>query len=136
MANSRMKLKIISPEPPTEEQLLTILTDISPVAFKDVHIVSFNAFVVLNNSKDYSKFKTPEATEKLKRHNLRLVQDANAASMNVFVTRVRPFNINLPTEKLIGSINNANSFTVSNVLSKTQRLRQWTATVLKVNYGD
>ena len=28
---------------------------------------------------------------------------------------LRPFNINLPTEKLIGSINNANSFKVSNV---------------------
>ena len=35
--------------------------------------------------------------------------------MNVFVTRVRPFNINLPTEDLIGSINNANSFKVLNI---------------------
>ena len=72
-------------------------------------------FSVLNNSEDYSKFKTPKATEKLKQHNLRLVQDANAASLNVFVTRVCPFNINLPTEELISSIDNANSFKVSNV---------------------
>ena len=35
--------------------------------------------------------------------------------MNVFVTRIRPFNINLPTEELIDSINNANSFKVLNV---------------------
>ena len=115
MANSRMKLKILSTEPPTEEHLLTMLTDISPVAFRDIHIVSFNAFAVLNNSEDYSKFKTPEATETLKQHNLRLVHDANAASMNVFVTRVGPFNINLITEELIGSINSANPFKVSNV---------------------
>ena len=54
--------------------------------------MSFNAFAVLNNSEDYSKFKTPEAIEKLKQHNLRLVQ-----------------------EELIGSINNADSFKVSNV---------------------
>ena len=73
MAHSRMKLKILSTEPPTEEQLLTILTDISPVAFGDVHIVSYNAFAVLNNSEDNSKFKTPEATENLNQHNLRLV---------------------------------------------------------------
>ena len=79
MANLRMKLNILSTEPPTDEQLLTIPINISPVAFRDVHIVSFNAFAVLNDSEDYSKFKTPEATEKLKQHNLRLVQDANAA---------------------------------------------------------
>ena len=117
MANSRMKLKILSTEPPTEEQLLTILTAISPVAFRDVHIESFNAFAVLNNSEDYSEFRTPEAAEHLKQNNLRLVHDANAASMNVFVTRVRPFNINLPTEELIDSINNTNPFKVSSVFS-------------------
>ena len=80
MANSRMKFKILSTEPLTEEQLLTILTDISPVAFRDIHIVSFNAFAVLNNSEDYSTFKTPEATEKLKQHALRIVHEANATS--------------------------------------------------------
>ena len=115
MVNSRMKFKILSTEPPTEEQLLTILTDISPIAFRDIHIVNFNAFAVLNNSEDYSMFKTPEAAEKLKQHNLRLAHDANAVSINVFVTRVRPFSINLPTEELIGSINSADSFKVSNV---------------------
>ena len=121
MVNSRMKLKILSTEPPTEEQLLTILTAISPAAFRDVHIVSFNAFAVLNNSEDYSEFRTPEAAEHLKQHNLRLVHDANAASKNVFVTRVRPFNINLPTEELIDSINNANSFKVSSVFSAKRK---------------
>ena len=121
MANSRMKLKILSTEPPTEEQLLTILTAISPVAFRDVHNESFNAFAVLNNSEDYSEFRTPEVAEHLKQNNLRLVHDANAGSMNVFVTRVRPFNINLPTEELNDSINNANPFKVSSVFSAKRK---------------
>ena len=121
MANSRMKFKSLSTEPPTEEQLLTILTAISPVAFRDVHIESFNAFAVLNSSEDYSELRTSEAAEHLKQHNLRLVHDANAASMNVFVTRVRPFNINLPTEELIDSINNANPFKVSSVFSAKRK---------------
>ena len=121
MVNSRMKFKILSTEPPTEEQLLTILTDISPIAFRDIHIVNFNAFAVLNNSEDYSMFKTPEAAEKLKQHNLRLVHDANAVFMNVFVTRVRPFSINLPTEELIGSINSADSFKVSNIFLEKRK---------------
>ena len=101
--------------------MLTILTAISPVAFRDVHIESFNAFAVLNNSEDYSEFRTPEASEHLKQHDLRLVHNANAASMNVFVTRVRPFNINLPTEELIDSINTANPFNVSSVFSAKRK---------------